>query len=147
MNNELFTILLVDDSPEDVYLFKDALARARVSCDLTVLSDGEMAIQFFRRQGKYASSAMPDLAIVDAKLPKRDGIEVLKALRQTKDFAHLPVVITSSSLDPNELAEMEDLGVLRYIAKPSTLEGFLQIGWVLKQILLENQETAAVAAS
>ena len=69
MTNERFTILLVEDNEADVYLFKDALARAKVNCDLTVLSDGEMAMQFFLRQGKYAASAMPDLAVMDATLP------------------------------------------------------------------------------
>jgi CheY-like chemotaxis protein len=146
MNNERYTILLVEDNEADVYLLKNALAHAKVNCELTVLSNGEMAMQFFQRQGKYATSAMPDLAIMDATLPMHDAIDVLKVLRQSKDFAKLPVVITSSSVDPNELLKMEKLGVLRYIAKPSSLEDFLLIGLALKQILLENQDSATIAA-
>jgi len=67
---------------------------------------------------------------------------VLKALRQSKDFANLPVVITSSLVNPNELAEIEHLGVVRYFEKPRDLEGFFQMALGLKQILLEHPESA-----
>ena len=147
MNNEPITILLVEDNPADVFLLRDGLERAQVSCELIVLSDGEMALQFFRRQGKYLASPMPDLAVMDARLPVHDGIEVLKALRQSKHFAKLPVVM-SSSVDPNQRVEMEQLGVLRYFEKPSDLEGFFQMALVLKEILLEHAESPlAVGAS
>jgi chemotaxis family two-component system response regulator Rcp1 len=147
MNNELITILLVEDNPADVYLFQNALERAKVNCQLILLSDGEMAMQFFQRQGQYAAGAMPDLAIIDSRLPMYDGIEVLKALRQSKYFANLPVVIVSSSLDPAELVTMERLDVLRYFDKPSDLEGFFQFGLALKQILLERPESAIAAGA
>jgi chemotaxis family two-component system response regulator Rcp1 len=147
MNNELTTILLIEDNPTDVYLFKNALERANVKCELIVLSDGGMAMEFVRRQGKYAASNIPELAIVDCGLPIYDGIDVLNALRQSIHFANLPVVIVSSSINPTELVKMGRLDVIRYFDKPSDLEGFFQIGLAVKQILLEHRALATAAGA
>lgn len=143
MSDELFRILLVEDNAADAYLFRMALENAKVNFELTVLSDGAEALAFVRREGKYAESPLPDLAVMDLNLPKNDGAEVLEAVRKSTQFSTLPVVITSSSASPREQARVEQLGIARYIRKPPDLEEFLRVGPVLKQILLENRTSRA----
>jgi chemotaxis family two-component system response regulator Rcp1 len=139
MSDEQFRILLIEDNESDVYLFKMALEEASLTFELTVLSDGAQALDFFRREGKYTENPLPDLAIMDLNLPKSDGAEVLEAVRQSEEFAKLLVVITSSSSSPYDRTRVEQFGVERYIRKPTDLEAFLQIGMVLKNILVESR--------
>ena len=136
-------ILLVEDNPADVYLFRKALMSAELNFDLTVIEDGDRALAFIRGQGEYAASPVPDLAVLDVSLPKSDGIQVLEAIRGTERFAHMPVVITSSSPNPPARLNQERLWVARYIMKPPDLDEFLKIGDVLREILLQNQARRA----
>ncbi|MFN0103301.1 MAG: response regulator [Bryobacteraceae bacterium] len=138
MGDEPFRILLVEDNAADVYLFRKALAGAGLNFELTVITDGAEALAFVRREGKYAESPVPDLAILDLNMPKHDGADVLEAMRQSSHLANVPVVVTSSSTSPRERTRVERLGIERYIRKPPGLDEFLQIGTVLKQILQAN---------
>ena len=138
-DDEPVRILLVEDNTADVYLFRKALLGVELNFELTVIEDGGRAIAFVRGEGEYANSPVPDLAVLDLSLPKNDGIQVLEAIRATKRFANVPVVITSSSPAPPARLKEEHLQVARYIMKPPDLEDFLQIGRVLKGILLQSQ--------
>ncbi len=139
MSDQVFHILLVEDNSADAYLIRKALENAELNFELLLLEDGAEALAFVRGEGKYAASQAPDLVVLDLNLPKSEGIEVLQAIRQSQRLANLPVVITSSSSSPHERAKAEQLLVERYIMKPPDLEDFLQIGKVLKQVLLENK--------
>jgi len=139
MSDQVFHILLVEDNSADAYLIRTALENAELNFELLLLEDGAEALAFVRGEGKYAASQAPDLVVLDLNLPKSEGIEVLQAIRQSQRLANLPVVITSSSSSPHERAKAEQLLVERYIMKPPDLEDFLQIGKVLKQVLLENK--------
>jgi CheY-like chemotaxis protein len=136
MDSELFHILLVEDNAADVYLFRKALETAEVNFELTVISDGAEALTFVGREGKYSEHPVPDLAVLDLNLPRKGGDEILAAIRANRHFANVPVVIASSSSSPGEQSRVQQLGVERYLQKPPDLEEFLQIGMVLKQILL-----------
>jgi len=136
MKHEPVRILLVEDNIADVYLFRKALAKAGLDVELTVIEDGARAIAFVQGEGKYAGSPVPDLAVLDLSLPRQDGIKVLEAMRATERFVNLPVVIMSSSSSPPAHLQQERLRVARYIMKPPDLDDFLQIGNVLKEILL-----------
>jgi len=136
-------ILLVGDNSADVYLFRKALATARLEFELTVLEDGGQAMAYIRGTGDYAGSPLPDLAVIDLSLPKNDGIQILEALRATARFADVPVVISSSSSAPPPRLDLKRLNVSRYISKPPDLEGFLDIGLVLKNILLQHRTQRA----
>lgn len=129
----------MEDNAGDIYLFRQALKSAGLDFELTVIEDGAEALAFVRREGKYSASPTPDLAVLDLNLPKSSGTEVLEAMRQSKDFSNMPVAVMSSSATPREQAKMEQLGISRYITKPPNLEDFLQIGEVLKQVLLERK--------
>jgi CheY-like chemotaxis protein len=143
MSDAPFQILLVEDNPADVYLFQKALQSAEFNFELTVLSDGAEALAFIRGEGKYAESPVPDLAVIDFSLPKNDGSDVLHALRNSSHLASIPVVITSSSTSPRDRTAVETLGIERYLQKPPDLEEFLEMGTILKQILLESKARRA----
>ena len=138
-DDEMVRILLVEDNTADVYLFRKAFVAAELNFELTVIEDGGRAIASVRGEGEYAGSRVPDLVVLDLSLPKHDGIQVLEAIRATKRFANVPVVITSSSRSPPARLKDEHLQVVRYIMKPPDLEDFLQIGRALKEILLQSQ--------
>ena len=139
MSDELFQILLVEDNEADIYLFRKGLENAEVNFELTVLTDGGAALSFVRREGKYAKSPEPDLAVMDLNLPKHDGIEVLEAFRQSRHLSNVPVVVMSSSTSPRERIRVERLGLEQYIPKPSDLDEVLRLGAVLKAILLKGK--------
>jgi len=123
---QTFQILLVEDNPGDIYLFRQALKGAGLNFELTVIEDGEEALAFAKRDGKYAGSPVPDLAVLDVNLPKIQGTEVLGAMCRNEELAHVPVVLS------------KEFSVAHYMMKPLDLEDFLQIGNVLKQLLLER---------
>ena len=133
-----FQILLVEDNPGDIYLFRQALKGAGLNFELTVIEDGEEALAFAKRDGKYAGSPVPDLAVLDVNLPKIQGTEVLGAMRRNEELARVPVALMTSSATPGDQAISKEFNVTRYIMKPLDLEDFLQIGNVLKQLLLER---------
>jgi CheY-like chemotaxis protein len=136
---QTFHILLVEDNAADIYLLRQALQSAGLTVELTVIEDGAEALAFARGQGKYGAVRIPDLAVLDLNLPKNGGTAVLEAMRQNQDLAHVPVAIMSSTASPREEARTKELGVKRFITKPPDLEEFLQIGQVLKEMLLESK--------
>jgi CheY-like chemotaxis protein len=135
---QTFHILLLEDNPADIYLFRKALKNAGVDFELTVIEDGADGLAFARRQGKYKGSFIPDLAVLDLNLPKGGGESVLKAMRQSDDLDRAPVVIMSSSAASSEPANVKELGVEQFITKPADLEAFLQVAYELKEVLLKR---------
>ena len=133
-----FHILLVEDNPADIYLFRQALTDAGLNFELAVIENGADALAFARREGQYATNSAPDLAVLDLNLPKVGGASVLEAMRQSKDLERVPVFIMTSSAGPREQARARELGVERFITKPLELEDFLQIGHVVKEALLKS---------
>jgi two-component system, chemotaxis family, response regulator Rcp1 len=136
---QTFHILLVEDNAADIYLFREALKAAGLNFELTVIENGADGLAFARRQGKYAASSVPDLAVLDLHLPMSGGASVLEAMRQSKDLERVPVFIMTSSAAPREQARARELGVERFITKPLDLEDFLQIGHVVKEVLLKSR--------
>lgn len=132
-------IFVVEDNPGDIHLLRLALQSANLDCDLTVVDDGQEALDFVRQRGNYEDSVVPDLVVLDLNVPKNDGIEILEALRTNPAFAQVPIAVLSSSSSPRDIAKAERLGVERFIAKPPDLEEYLTIGGVLKQLLADNR--------
>ena len=138
-----FHILLVEDNPGDVYLFKLALTRAGFAADVIHLGDGELGLSYVRREAPYEQSQLPDLAVLDMNLPKRTGAELLEAIRLNPDFAQIPVVMMSSSALARDQASRQERGPTQYLTKPSDLTEFLRIGLLVKEILLEGSQRRA----
>jgi CheY-like chemotaxis protein len=142
-----FRILLVEDNPADIYLFREALKEAGLKFELTVIEDGADGLAFARRQGEYACSCVPDLAVLDLNLPKASGAAVLQAMRQSQDLRLVPIFIMTSSAEPHEQARAMELGVERFITKPLDLEDFLQIGQVVKEALLKGAHPSPLGSA
>jgi CheY-like chemotaxis protein len=120
-------ILLVEDSPDDACLTVDALQEGRVRNNVTVLEDGVEAMAFLRRQGKYAAAPRPDLILLDLKLPRKDGREVLSEVKQDPSLRRIPVVIMTSSDDEKDILAAYNLHVNCYVTKPVDLDQFIGV--------------------
>jgi len=118
-------ILLVEDSPSDVRLTIEALKDAKVSNHLSVVSDGVEAIAFLKKVGKYADSPRPDLILLDLNLPKKDGREVLREIKQDEALKAIPVVVITTSKSDEDILKSYNLHANCYITKPIGLEQFL----------------------
>jgi two-component system, chemotaxis family, response regulator Rcp1 len=128
-------IFLAEDNPGDVDLLRVALEEHSVDCELLVAADGEKALRFLEDIGA-GTLGCPALAILDLNLPKKTGREVLQRMRENPAWKSVPVVILSSSDSEKDRAETAELGASRYIRKPSSLDAFVQIGGVLKDLLV-----------
>ena len=120
-------ILLVEDSAEDVELTLRALRKANLTNQITVARDGAEALEFIFCEGAHAGRKMedaPKVILLDLKLPKVDGLEVLQKVKSDPRSRHIPVVVLTSSREQSNLARSYQLGVNSYIVKPVNFEGF-----------------------
>jgi CheY-like chemotaxis protein len=123
------TILLIEDNPSDIELTRRALDRSRVSNELVVVQDGQEALDYLFGSGPYAgrdAAALPGVALLDLKLPKVPGLEVLRAIRNDPRTRRLPIVILTSSNEEQDVSCCYDLGVNSYIQKPVDFERFAE---------------------
>jgi two-component system, response regulator len=120
------TILLAEDSPADAEMAVDALREARLANPIVHVEDGVEAMDYLLRRGAFANreEGMPAVLLLDIKMPRMDGLEVLKQIRTTEHLKRLPVVILSSSREESDLARSWDLGVNAYVVKPVDVDQF-----------------------
>ena len=113
-------ILLVEDNPLDAELTMTALTSGKVANHITWVKDGEEALEYLFRQGRYAArpDVQPRLVFLDLKMPKVNGIEVLKAIKSNDTTRRIPVVVMTSSQEESDVAKTYDLGVNSYVVKP-----------------------------
>ncbi len=124
--SEIRTILLAEDSPHDAEMAIDALREAHLANPIVHVEDGVEAIDYLLRRGKFADRPEGDPAVLllDIKMPRMDGLEVLKQLRDHETLKRMPVVILASSREESDLARSWDLGVNAYVVKPVDVEQF-----------------------
>jgi CheY-like chemotaxis protein len=120
-------ILLVEDNPADVRLTREALKEAKVVNRLSVVTDGEEAMAFLRRQGRHAEAPRPDLILLDLNLPRKDGREVLAEVKEDESLRSIPVVILTTSKSEEDVLRTYDLHANCFISKPVGLEQFLRV--------------------
>ena len=123
-------ILVVDDSEDDVYFLCRAFEKAGLKHPITHVSDGEEAVDYLSGENGFTDRSrypLPKLMLLDVKMPRRDGFDVLQWLLTRKDLDKLPVVMLSSSLRPEDVAKAKVLGATEYLCKPVESEGFGQI--------------------
>ena len=120
-------VLLVEDSPGDVRLTREAFKDAKVHVSLHVASDGIEAMAFLKREGKYANVPRPDLVLLDLNLPKKDGREVLEEIKESLELKSIPVVVLTTSASEEDVLRSYLLHANCYITKPVGLEGFLKV--------------------
>ncbi len=124
------TILLVEDNRDDIELTQLALARQGIDCQVDVVRNGAQALDYLFARGNYASrdpSQLPVLVLLDLKLPKVSGLEVLKQLRADPRTRLVPVVVLTSSIEDKDLHESYSLGVNSYIRKPVDFAQFKEV--------------------
>ena len=122
-------ILLVEDNPRDEALTRRALAKSNIINEIVVAHDGVEALEYFSGTGAFADrdvSAMPQLVLLDLKLPQMDGLEVLRRLRAEKRTRNLPVVVFTSSSEEEDVISSYSLGANSYVRKPVEFEQFLE---------------------
>jgi len=120
-------ILLVEDNPDDEELTRLALTESNIANRLYVVSDGQEALDWLFCQGQHAGREpchIPSMVLLDLKLPKLDGLEVLKAMRADERTKRMPVVILTSSREERDILEGYNLGANSYIQKPVDFEQF-----------------------
>jgi two-component system, chemotaxis family, response regulator Rcp1 len=120
-------ILLVEDDPADVLLAQEGLRESGVPSILSVVGDGTEAMAFLRREGKYAQASRPDLILLDLKMPKRSGLEVLAEIKADPALRRIPVIVLTTSDAPQDILRAYDLQASAYITKPSDLEEFHRV--------------------
>ncbi|HAI46302.1 Response regulator rcp1 [compost metagenome] len=122
----LRTILLAEDSPADAEMAVDALKEARLANPIVHVEDGVEAMDYLLRRGAYANreEGLPAVLLLDIKMPRMDGLEVLREIRNTEELKRLPVVILSSSREESDLARSWDMGVNAYVVKPVDVDQF-----------------------
>ena len=120
------TILLAEDSPADAEMAVDALRDARLANPIVHVEDGVETMDYLLRRGAFANreEGLPAVLLLDIKMPRLDGLEVLKQIRNEESLKRLPVVILSSSREESDLARIWDLGVNAYVVKPVDVDQF-----------------------
>jgi CheY-like chemotaxis protein len=127
-------ILLAEDNPADVYLIRTALEEHGIDIALQVAADGSEVLRVIQEEESLAESEL-ELIILDLNLPRHDGIEILRRLRETNLLAKIPVVVLTSSDSPSDRLAASELGAACFLRKPSNLEQFLNLGTVFKALL------------
>ncbi len=120
-------ILLVEDSPADVALTEEALLESKLHNNLHVVTDGEAAMAFLRRQDPYEAAPRPDLILLDLNLPKKTGREVLAEIKSDPSLSPIPIVIMTVSKDERDILESYRLHANCYIRKPVKFGEFIEI--------------------
>jgi two-component system, chemotaxis family, response regulator Rcp1 len=120
-------VLLVEDSPGDVRLTREAFKDAKVHINLHVALDGVEAMAFLNREGEHVNALRPDLILLDLNLPKKDGREVLAELKGNPALKSIPVVILTTSASEADILGSYQRHANCYITKPVDLEGFLKV--------------------
>jgi len=121
-------ILLVEDNPRDLELTLEALARARLANEVVVVRDGEEALEYLHCTGRHAARERgnPAVVLLDLKLPKVDGHEVLTAIRDDAELRRTPVVVLTSSKEEQDLVTSYERGVNAYVVKPVDFQQFIR---------------------
>lgn len=126
MSDQPVEVLLVEDNPRDAELTMRALSKRHLANHVVHVTDGQAALDFLFREGPYAQrgDAHPQVVLLDLKLPKVDGIEVLRRIRDNQRLKTLPVVVLTSSREESDIVKTYHLGVNSYIVKPVEFENF-----------------------
>ena len=136
-------ILLVEDSLSDARLAMEALSHGGIQHRLTLIRDGQEAMEFLHQEGKFRSAPRPDLVLLDLQLPLKDGREVLTEIRGEEELQNIPVVVLTASSDHEDVVRSEQLHVDSYIVKPVDLEKIFD-GRQTAETILDGRRDLAV---
>ncbi|MBF0318224.1 MAG: response regulator [Nitrospirae bacterium] len=120
-------VLMIEDDPGDVDLMKEGLLNAKVAVNISVALNGEDAMSYLKKEGKYSGAPTPDLIFLDLNLPKKDGREVLKEVKSEKGLRHIPVIVVTTSDAEQDILRSYDLGANSYVTKPVGFGEFVKV--------------------
>ena len=132
-------VLLAEDNPDDVLITQRMWMKASVSKPLIAVNDGEEALKFLRKQGKYVDAPTPSLLLLDLKMPRIDGFQVLETMKNDDTLKDIPVIVLTSSERREDMERAIKLGCERYIVKPINLDGFLKTIEEIKHFLNKHK--------
>jgi CheY-like chemotaxis protein len=121
-----YPILLVEDNLDDILITKRAMAKGRIRNKLYIVHDGEEALEFFKKQGKYKDAPTPTLVLLDLKMPKLDGFGVLKEVKSDENLKSIPIIVLTSSERDKDIDLAYKLGANNYIMKPVNFDNFIE---------------------
>ncbi|MEW6087820.1 MAG: response regulator [bacterium] len=129
-------ILLVEDNPADVRLTIETLKEEKICNNVHVVSDGEEALDFLHRRGKYSNAVRPDLILLDLNLPRIDGREVLREIKESDKLKMIPVVVLTVSKAEEDIIKSYKLHANCYITKPIDLAQFVKVAKAVQDFWL-----------
>lgn len=124
MTNQPVEVLLVEDNEDDVVIIQEVFAEMRLATLINVVRDGEEALAYLQRQGKYKVVRMPDIVLLDINMPKKNGFEVLEAMKKDPRLQSLPVIMLTTSQREEDVVRSYAKGACSYIHKLVDLEQF-----------------------
>jgi CheY-like chemotaxis protein len=149
MSGSPANILLVEDDPNDVLLLERAFRRAGLVYPLTIVNDGDQALDFLQGNGEYQNRIkhpLPDLVLLDLKLPRRSGHEVLAWIRRQPGLRRIPVIILTSSKESRDVSEAYDEGANSYLVKPPNAESMIEMVNQLEKYWLTLNQGPEISA-
>jgi len=130
------TILLAEDNPGDVFLVRRALEKHGMQdVELVIVEDGQSALRYVDRVDTDEAVNPPSIALLDLNLPRATGTRILKKIRQSSRCSGIPIIIVTSSDSPLDRDAAAELGATGYFQKPGDLQGFMQLGQVVRDAL------------
>jgi CheY-like chemotaxis protein len=124
---KVIDVLLVEDDPGDVLMTQEAFEHYKIHNKLHIVSDGEQAVQFLRKEGEYADAVRPDLILLDLNLPRVDGREVLALVKGDEQLRSIPVVVLTTSEAEEDILRSYHLHANAYVTKPVDFDRFLDV--------------------
>jgi CheY-like chemotaxis protein len=143
-------VALVEDNPDDRFLFERAWRGAGIKNPLRMFEDGQKALEYLFGTGEYVDRTrhpLPDLALLDIKMPGLSGLDVLERLRGDEKFRRLPVAIMTASRSPGDIAEAYRLGANAFFIKPSSIQELIELLKALKECWLRFNEFPELQAA
>ena len=134
---------MADDDPDDCLMIKEALDESPLACDLYFVEDGEELMEYLHHRGKYSdpeSSPAPGLILLDLNMPKKDGREALKEIKEDKQLKRIPIVVLTTSNAEEDIQRTYKLGVNSFISKPVSFESLVEIMKTLTKYWFEIVE-------
>lgn len=136
------SILIVEDNEDDVLLIREAIGRAGISVRTDVVSDGESALAYLKRQAPFETAQRPDVILLDINMPGKNGVEVLHQIKADRSFARLPVIMLTTSTRDEDMVDTFAEGACLFLTKPSKFDEYKSILKVLSRYLPALAETA-----
>lgn len=129
IRNHVPTILMADDDLDDRFLTRSAFEESQVDCVLHFVEDGTEVFDFLEKRGKYhdVSGELPSLILLDLNMPKKDGKQVLREIKDSPAFRHIPIVIFTTSKSPEDVRQLYRMGASSFITKPSSFDKLLEV--------------------